>query len=113
LKFYKLLLQDRLGYAVIAVSKFYSAIDVFKNNEDIGLVITDYTLSYTNEKLNGCSLIQKLLSIRDVPHILSSGTNVDDLYKCERHKNGDILEKPFNVSEVREKIEKVYSKNEI
>jgi len=104
LAFYKNLLEDYLKYDVVAVEHFSTAVDVFRHNKNIGLVISDYNLH--DSEANGCELLKLLLAIREVPTILVSGTNIEELYeKCL--PNSGILEKPWAMRDIERKIKEV------
>lgn len=84
------------GFKVYATGNVEKAINTFKENEEqIDLVITDYSISENNGK-DVCDIIKN--RDREMPVMLVSGT-VGSLEKSELEGFARIMGKPFNLDE--------------
>lgn len=101
------LMLQRLGYNVLTISKGQEAIEIFKKNE-VAFVILDMRMP----GMNGDEVCQQLKKIKPkVKIILASG--YVGFYSTEYLISigfDGIIEKPFDLKNLSEKIEDILSK---
>ena len=101
---------ERLGYAVAGAVSAQEALDLFKEDPaGFDLIITDQTMPV----MTGDKLAAAMQAIRpDIPIILSTGFS-EVLREDEARARGikDIILKPYSISEIAARIQKVLKKD--
>jgi len=94
-------------WKVYLANDYYEAVETFKSVPDLDFFITDYNLH--DERGSGMDLLTEVLSIRNIPHALMSGSfrNLIEMPVLNKHDNGFSIEKPFFKEELYSKIEEV------
>lgn len=93
---------EKLGYSTIPFSNAIEALEYFKNNSNIDLIISDSDM----KPMNGEKLLIEIRKISNIPFIICSGYYLD---KLELNKLGIdyVLPKPTTLSEFSIAIKKV------
>jgi len=91
----------KLGYNAFPFSNAIEALEYFKNNSNIDLVISDSTM----RNMSGEQLAKEIKSIKDIPFIICSGydKNEEELKKL----NINFILKPFSFYKFSMLIKKV------
>jgi len=99
-------LLKELGFKVLSAMSGQEAIDVFQNNRDkIDMIIMDMIMP----GMSGSETFDRLREIKpDVKILLSSGYSVDgQATKILRRGCDGFIQKPFNMNQLAEKIQKI------
>lgn len=101
------LMLQRLGYNVLTAIKGQEAIEIFKKN-DVAFVILDMRMP----GMNGDEVCRQLKKIKPKIKIILASGYVKFYSKDYLVDSGfdDILEKPFTIEHLSEKIENILSK---
>ena len=101
------LMLQRLGYNVLTTSKGQEAIEIFKKN-DVAFVILDMRMP----GMNGDEVCRQLKKIKPKIKIILASGYVKFYSEDYLVDSGfdDILEKPFTIEHLSEKIEYILSK---
>ncbi len=97
---------EHLGFHSVSAANGHEALDIFsKNADEIGLIILDLTMPV----MDGARVFHELKRIRqDVAVILSSGYSEEKvLERFADDKPEGFVQKPFQMTELKEKIEQV------
>jgi CheY-like chemotaxis protein len=101
---------EKLGYHVITAKSGKQAVDTFKEkSEEIDLIILDMVMP----GLDGDQTFDQLRKINSsTPILLSSGYSLNDQAKKIMIKGCDgYIQKPFLITQLSEKIQKILDKN--
>ena len=99
----------RLGYKVLSANSPLDAIDLVKaSDEEIDLILSDVIMP----KINGSQMYDEILKIRpDIKCLFMSGYTADIIADHGSIKEGYVLlEKPFNLSTLSQKLSEVLNK---
>jgi CheY-like chemotaxis protein len=94
-----------LGFATITANDGREAVELFKNNDDIALVILDLTMP----RMDGEQCFRELRQLKpDVKVIISSGYNEQEVTQKFVGKGlAGFIQKPYKLSVLKEIIRKV------
>ncbi|RNC28915.1 MAG: Phosphate regulon transcriptional regulatory protein PhoB [Candidatus Dichloromethanomonas elyunquensis] len=91
------------GYTPITASNGSAALDTLKNCPTPSLILTDYSMPV----LDGCKLIENISlqsHLQDIPILLMTGSDINDLKLPTTSNFKGIILKPFKISVLLESI---------
>lgn len=96
-------LLESLGYRTLTAIDGITAISVFKDNENIDLILSDLVLP---GDMNGFQIVKSIKSQNpDVPALFMSGYVNDAFSDSDLAEDGaDLISKPFNLNDLARKI---------
>ncbi len=102
------LMLEEVGYNVKEASRFEEAMEVMQKEEDISLAIVDYTMPGKN----GIDTLRELKNVKpSMGALLISGFSLNQ-NELKGLNNVLVLEKPFQLQELKDKIDNILSKTE-
>lgn len=101
---------EKFNYKTVCVRTFSAGVEYFKDNNEIDLILMDYTVVDPNNDITASQTITQFKDIRsDIKIVIMSGHMIknDEMIKTNNLGVKRLLAKPFNFEELTRLIKEV------